>query len=352
MSISEVHSRGVTSDISPDSPQQAPEFTSDIPAAPDVRAHTGGRRGTRARAAAVPQAFAGPFARYTAALARPGVPLDPDTVRAYRSRVRQFLIWLDGADVDGDPLTDADARNGAVRDYRSWLLVVAKRKLTTVNAYLTAVDDFYRHLGLGPAVAKRQELAKTAPRALPDRARTRWLRAVERAAARDKALADCLYYAGMRIDEACALDLDDVQISARKGTVLIRYGKGGRYREVPLHPRLRATLETWIEVRGAWSGANTNAALFLNKTGGRLTSRGAYGLLQAIAADANLTFGREGDLTPHTLRHTAVTNMIRGGQDVIVVAELFGQSVETVRRYSLPTEADKQAAIATLPVDE
>jgi hypothetical protein len=124
---------------------------------------------------AVPEVFAELFAGYAAAVSKPGGPLDADTIRAYCSRVRQFLAWLadaiDAGAVDGDPLADPDARNGAVRDYRTHLLTVAKRKLSTVNAHLTAIDDFNRHLGLGPAVVKRQEVPKAAPRALPDRAR-------------------------------------------------------------------------------------------------------------------------------------------------------------------------------------
>lgn len=304
----------------------------------------------------MPEVFAELFAGYNAAVAKPGGPLDADTVRAYCSRVRQFLAWLaeaiDASAVDGDPLADADARNGAVRDYRTHLLTVAKRKLSTVNAHLTAVDDFYRHLGLGPAVVKRQEVPKAAPRALPDRARTRWLRAAQRADARGKTLAYIGYYAGLRGGEAVALDLDDVRISARKGVLIVRYGKNGRYREVPLHPHLCTALDEWIIDRAKWPGAAENPALFLNRRGGRLSTRGAYDVLKVIAADANLKFGRDGDLTPHALRHTTGTNLVRDGQDIVTVAEILGHSIETARRYSLPTEADKQAAIERLAVDE
>jgi integrase len=232
------------------------------------------------------------------------------------------------------------------------LLTVAKRTLSTVNAHLTAVDDFYRHLGLGPANAKRQELPKTAPRALSDRNRTRWLRAAQRAEPRDKALAYLGYYAGLRGGEAVTLDLDDVRITARKGVLIVRYGKGGKFREVPAHPQLRTALDEWIAERASWPGAAENPALFLNRRGGRLTTRGAYNALAAIAGDANLEFGRDGDLTPHSLRHTTGTNLVRAGEDVVTVAELLGHSLETARRYSLPTEADKQAAIERLAVDE
>jgi len=178
----------------------------------------------------VPAEFAELFAAYATAVSAPGGPLDGDTVRAYLSRVRQYLAWLAAAAVDGDPLASAPARDGAVRDYRTHLLTVAKRKLSTVNAHLTAIDDLCRHLGLAPALVKRQEVPKAAPRALSDRARTRWLRAAQRADPRAKALAYIGYYAGVRGAEAVALDLGDVRISARKGVLVVRYGKGGKYR--------------------------------------------------------------------------------------------------------------------------
>ncbi|MGH3862735.1 tyrosine-type recombinase/integrase [Actinokineospora sp.] len=297
------------------------------------------------------------FAAYVAAVSAPGGPLDGDTVRAYVSRVRQFLAWLAEAQeagaVDGDPLGVAHARDGAVRDYRTYLLTVAKRTLSTVNAHLTAVDHFYRHVGLGAAVVKRQEVPKAAPRALSARARTRWLRAAQRADARDKALAYLGYYAGLRGGEAVALDVGDVRITARKGVLIVRFGKGGKYREVPLHPHLRTALDEWITERATWRpGAADTPALFLNRRGGRLSARGAYNALAAIAEDAGLQFGRDGDLTPHALRHTAGTDMIRDGEDIVTVAEILGHSIETARRYSLPTDADKQRAIERLAVDE
>jgi site-specific recombinase XerD len=273
-------------------------------------------------------------------------------MRAYLSRVRQFLAWLANTDVDGDPLGDPAGRDWAVRDYRTWLLTVTKRKASTVNAHLSALDDFYRRRGLGPANAKRQELPKAAPRALDPRAKVKWLRAVERAAPRDKALAYTEFYAGARGAETVALDLDDVRMSARKGHLVVRHGKGGKYREVPLHPKLRAALEKWQQERAKLPGAEQSPALFLNQRGGRLSTRGAYDILKAIAADANLEIGRDGDFTPHVLRHSKGTTMIREGVDIVTVAEILGHSVETTRRYSLPTHADKQRAIERLTVEE
>lgn len=65
-------------------------------------------------------------AEYVAALR--SAPVDEDTRRAYATRVRQYLAWLGATIVDGEPLDDPVARDWAVRDYRSFLQGVAKRK--------------------------------------------------------------------------------------------------------------------------------------------------------------------------------------------------------------------------------
>ena len=62
--------------------------------------------------------------------------------------------------------------------------------------------------------------------------------------------------------------------------------------------------------------------------------------VRRLAADARL------ELSAHTLRHTALTNLVRSGADVVVVAEIGGhRRLDTVRRYSLPLEADRDAAL-------
>jgi hypothetical protein len=66
---------------------------------------------------AVPEAFTTIHAAYAAALKR--TPLDDDTRRAYDSRVRTFLAWLEAGGLDGDPLTDAHNRDFAIRDYKT-----------------------------------------------------------------------------------------------------------------------------------------------------------------------------------------------------------------------------------------
>lgn len=294
----------------------------------------------------LPATLATTLKAYAAALAH--APLSDQTRRTYASKVRQYLAWLQTADVDGDPLTHPRVRNWAVRDYRTHLLTVAKRKPATVNNALAAVDDFYTRCGLGPAAAQRVDLPDTAPRALDKRATLRWLRAVDACTSpRDRALAGIPFYAGARIAETVALDVDDVRLSARKGTLRL-LGKGAKPRVVQVHPQLREDLSRWLAERPVWPGAHASPALFLNRRGGRLTTRGASAIIAGIAEAAAL----DDPATAHVLRHTCATILVRGGTDLVTVAQILGHArLETVRTYTKPTEEDHLKALELLPVD-
>jgi len=276
-------------------------------------------------------------------------PLSDETRRTYLSKVRGYLTWLTAADADGDPLTQARARDWAVRDYRTHLVIVAKNAPRTINTALAAIDDFYTRCGLGPASAGRLDLPAQAPRALDAKTALRWVRAIAaHPAPRDRVLALLPIYAGLRVSETVALDTDDVRLSARKGNLRVR-GKGTTVRDLPIHPQLRTDLQTWLEERPGWPGAITSNALLLNRRGRRLSVRGASDIIRSIAADANL----DGEhITAHVGRHTFATSLIRGGTDLVTVADMLGHArLDTVRLYTHPSAADRERALNLLPYD-
>jgi site-specific recombinase XerD len=309
------------------------------------------KRGAGAHPTELPADLAEIVSEYAAALQ--DAPLSSESRRTYLSRVRMYLAWLDQHGpqrTKGDPITDSRARDWAVRDYRLWLLrdSPTKRSVVYANSALTAIDDFYLRRGLGKAAIDRDELPQTAPRALDEPARIRWLRAVEaHLSPRDRTIALIPYYAGARISEVARLDIDDLRRSARKAELRI-YGKRGKVRTVQIHPKLRTELDLWLDERPHWPGATHNRALFLNTKGGRLSARAASGIITTIARNAGL----DDEPTAHILRHTFATTLVRGHTDLVVVAELMGHArLETTRRYSLPTDKDKADALNLLTTD-
>jgi len=221
---------------------------------------------------------------------------------------------------------------------------VQRWKPASVNLALAALDSFYSHLGLGRPVVRREELPGRAPRALSPEDQRRLLRSAERCSARDRAIVVVLLYTGLRLAELVALDVDDVRTSARKGLVIVRSGKGDEYREVPLNALGRQVLDEWLAERKRLEPAE--AAVFLSRAGGRLSKRSVDDAVRRVGKDAGLT------LSPHVLRHTCLTALVRQGTDLVLVAELAGhRRVDTTRRYSLPSEADRRMAMEGIQID-
>ena len=167
---------------------------------------------------------------------------------------------------------------------RTHLQAVLKRRPATINNALAAIDDLYIRRHLGAASAAWLELPPTAPRALSQKDQLRYLRAVQASLSpRDQALALTPFYAGARISEIVGLDVDDVHLCARKGTLRI-YGKGERVRDIPIHSQLRTALTGWLDERPGWPGAQITPALFLNQRGQRLSAKGAHDAITSLAA--------------------------------------------------------------------
>jgi integrase/recombinase XerC len=275
-------------------------------------------------------------------------PLAKNTQDAYRFHVRQYGEYLATRPATGDdPLRHSFARDYAVRDFKRYLKTERKAKPASVNLALSAIDHFYQFLGLDRVRVQREDLPQQSPRALKPEEQQAFLRAVERSSSlRDQALARLLFYTGLRLSECAALDVSDILISARKGLVIVRSGKGETYREVPLNAEVRNALKGWLRDRGKRFPKLSDPALFLSLKGKRLSTRAIDLILRQLGADANL------ELSAHILRHTCLTNLVRRGNDLVLVAEVAGhRRLETTRRYSLPSVDDRERAMEGLQVD-
>jgi len=275
-------------------------------------------------------------------------PLATKTRIAYRLQVHQYGAYLaQRSPTADDPLHTPFAREYAIRDYKSYLKTERQAKPTSVNLALAAIDHFHQFIGNDRPQVQRESLPAQAPRALKPEEQKALLRAIERTpAVRDRAIAQMLFYTAIRLGECAALNLDDVRISARKGIVIIRSGKGDAYREVPLNAEVREVLRFWLKERAKRFPQTSDPAVFLNPKGKRLSARSIDLAVRRIGVDAHL------ELSAHILRHTCLTNLVRQGNDLVLVAEIAGHKrLETTRRYSLPSLEDRQNAMERIRVE-
>jgi len=264
---------------------------------------------------------------------------------AYRLQVHQYGAYLAQRPLTQDDLLRTPfARDYAVRDYKTYLKTERQAKPTSVNLALAAIDHFHQFIGNDRPQVSRESLPAQAPRALKPEEQKALLRAIERtSSARDKAIAQLLFYTAVRLGECAALTLDDVRLSARRGVVIIRSGKGDAYREVPLNAQVREALRIWLKERNTRFPQTSDPAFFLGAKGRRLSARAIDLIIRRIGADAQL------ELSAHVLRHTCLTNLVRAGNDLVLVAEIAGHKrLETTRRYSLPSLEERETAMERL----
>ncbi|MEU1399910.1 tyrosine recombinase XerC [Micromonospora zamorensis] len=136
---------------------------------------------------------------------------------------------------------------------------------------------------------------------------------------RDRVLLELLYATGVRVSEACGLDVGDVDHGRR---VIRVFGKGGRERAVPYGVPAQRALDEWLRRgRPALVGARSGDALLLGARGGRLNPTTARQIVGAYAEAAGLP-----RTSPHGLRHSAATHLLEGGADLRAVQELLGHA--------------------------
>ena len=150
-------------------------------------------------------------------------------------------------------------------------------------------------------------------------------------AKRDLAMLELMYATGLRVTELVSTDVSDVQLEGDKPYVRL-VGKGNRERQIPLLDQPVQELSDYIRfARPRLVGERDETALFVNRRGERLTRQGFWLILKGYATAA----GIRGRVTPHTLRHSFATHMLRGGMDIHKVQELLGHAnISTTQVYT------------------
>jgi len=156
---------------------------------------------------------------------------------------------------------------------------------------------------------------------------------------RNVALAALMVRAGLRVGEVVALDMDDLQLGERSGSVLVRRGKGRKERRVPLSIEARKALADYLAVRPVYG---RDQVLFITVGGERMLERDVERVIEAAAIRARIAT----PVTPHVLRHTFATRFLRAGGDLATLQAILGhESLATTARYLHPDTAQVQEMV-------
>jgi len=261
--------------------------------------------------------------------------VSPHTSRAYAADLAEFLEYL-------SPPETAPPEPAAIDTLivREWMMGLYAQRLATVTirrklAAIRGLFAFLRRDGLVKTNVARLVYTPKAPKRTPDVMTEEQANTLldgvaagklERPhAARDVAIFELLYGCGLRVSELAGIDLEDIDRS--EGWLRVR-GKGRKERQVPLPGKAKAALERYLAERPAM---RDERSLFLNHRGGRLTDRGARGIVKLYAA----FLAGDSSIHPHSFRHAYATHLLANGADLRAIQELLGHArLSTTQKYT------------------
>ena len=250
------------------------------------------------------------------------------TRRAYGVDLAQLADWASGRELEPRALTH--------RELRHFAGVVSERGAmkSTVARKLAAIRTFYRHLvERGELEANPAELVSSPrkdsylPKVLKPGEVAELLERIPGSTPldlRDRALLELAYAAGLRAEELVNLDVRSLDADAEEVRV---EGKGGRTRVVPVGEHAWRALDRYLARGRTVLNTGESEALFLSKTGRRLSTSDVRRRLRLQA--------RRAGISPHTLRHSFATHLLEGGADLRAIQELLGHSsISTTQTYT------------------
>jgi integrase/recombinase XerD len=274
--------------------------------------------------------------------------LRPLTIAAYEKTLTQFRDWarIKLSDCEPDQVTARD-----VLSYVQYLREVRDNGDSAINRSVVVLRQFYvamaqleyadNPLASFPSI---RAVPRKLPVALSSDQVSRLLAEPQPdtiLGLRDRALLALLYGTGIRASECASLRNTDVDLEQLTITV---QGKGGHERTIPLNPQLAEVLRIYVEARGP---ALNNASLFRSRFGRPLSRGGIYERVRTWGQRSRVGI----PLSPHRIRHTFATHLVRAGVGLVTIRDLLGHRLITSTQVYLHVTADDlRAAAARHPI--
>lgn len=256
------------------------------------------------------------------------------TIRAYQEDLAQFGEYLKAQRIPLEQLEYHD-----LRYYMASLQQKQQLKKTTLSRKTSTLKSFCKFLhreGMlehNPAdLLSTPKKEKRLPTVINEVDMTAFLddflAGEEPLQLRNKAIFELLYSSGLRVSELVQLDVENVQ--KQKGMLRI-LGKESKERIVPVGERAQFAIAYYLEHGRPLLVKEEVQALFLNRQGKRLTTRGVEYILEQYVKQGALKY----KVTPHAFRHSFATHLLDNGADLRVIQELLGhESLSTTQIYT------------------
>jgi integrase/recombinase XerC/integrase/recombinase XerD len=267
------------------------------------------------------------------------------TRRAYGTDAAELAAWA-----TSNGLTPADVDYKALRRWAARLSqrgaaprTMARKLASTRSLFRSLVE--HGEIAANPAdLLPAPKLPHSLPKTLKPADVARLLERIPASTPleqRDRALFELAYSSGLRAEELVDLDVGSIDFDGEQVRV---EGKGSKTRFVPAgEPALRSIAAYLERARPALLGAEPEAALFLSKSGRRLSTSDVRRRLRVWARHAATQTG----VHPHALRHSFATHLLEGGADLRAIQEMLGHaSISTTQVYTRVESARLRAAYA------
>lgn len=255
-----------------------------------------------------------------------------NTIKAYRRDLIQFQNIMLSQDISDPFLVKLDN----LYDYLGvlWQKDMASTTIARKLACIRGFYDFQQARGnIKANPAKKLDTVKrkqSLPQVLSEKEVDKLLEAPKGdiLGLRDKAMLELLYATGMRVSEMLDLDIGDIELDG--GFVRCR-GKGEKERIVPLGDIAKEALLEYLNYSRPKLNKKRNNAYFLNNRGDRLSRQGFWKIMKAYTKEVGITK----EISPHTLRHSFATHLLKNGADLRTVQELLGHAdIATTQIYT------------------
>ena len=225
-------------------------------------------------------------------------------------------------------------------DFRAWISFLNSKNFSIGSKSQAraraSIKSFFNYAILNKKVKNSMifqlsspKLPKTLPRPLSYNQIQKLIRKIDEeknsfVKARNKAFIIILWGTGLRISEALSLNTDQI-----KNEYLTILGKGSKERLIPIIPQVKKVLTEWILERSKFQKSE-NKSLFINFNGKKITSRYFQNFFSKIRNELDLDI----NFTPHSLRHSFATDLLRNGVDLRSLQLLLGHnSLSTTQHY-------------------